>query len=59
MKKGRLMACPGRVTLQVHEPIATRRIESPTTEDARELAERIGSIVRAPFEAPESLVIER
>ena len=50
MKKGRLMTCPGRVTLQVHEPIATRRIESPTTEDARELAERIGSIVRGPFE---------
>jgi 1-acyl-sn-glycerol-3-phosphate acyltransferase len=51
MKKGRLMTCPGHVTLQVHEPIATPRIESPTAADARELAERIGSIVRAPFES--------
>ena len=47
MKKGRLRTRPGRVTIQVHEPVATRRIESPTTEDARELATRIESIVRA------------
>ncbi|MEO5741649.1 MAG: lysophospholipid acyltransferase family protein [Vicinamibacterales bacterium] len=50
MKKGRLMTCPGHVTLQVHEPVATPRIESPSADDARELAERIGSIVRGPFE---------
>ena len=50
MKKGRLMTCPGHVTLQVHEPIATPRIESPSAAEARELAERIGSIVRGPFE---------
>ena len=50
MKKGRLMTCPGHVTLEVHEPIATSRIESPSADDARELAERIGSIVRGPFE---------
>ena len=50
MKKGRLMTCPGHVTLEVHEPIATSRIESPSADDARELAERIGSIVRGPLE---------
>jgi 1-acyl-sn-glycerol-3-phosphate acyltransferase len=46
MKKGRLMTCPGRVTLQVHEPVPTPKIEAPTTEDARALATRIESIVR-------------
>ena len=38
MQKGRLMTCPGHVTLQVHEPIAAPRIESPTADDAREFA---------------------
>ena len=47
MKKGRLMTCPGHVTLQVHEPIAAPRIESPTADDARDLAMRIERIVRA------------
>ena len=46
MKKGRLMTCPGRVTLQVHEPVAAPRIDSPTAEDARDLASRIEDIVR-------------
>jgi 1-acyl-sn-glycerol-3-phosphate acyltransferase len=50
MKKGRLMTCPGHVTLQVHEPVATPRRESPSASDARELAARIESIVRGPFE---------
>ena len=47
MKKGRLMTCPGHVSLHVHEPIAAPKIESPTTEDAREFAVRIEGIVRA------------
>jgi len=34
------------VTLQVHEPVPTPKIEAPTTEDARALATRIESIVR-------------
>ena len=46
MRKGRLMTCPGHVTLQVHEPIASRRVESPTIDDARELAARIEAIVK-------------
>ena len=49
MKKGRLMTCPGQVTLQVHEPIAAPRIDAPSTADARELAARIEAIVRAPL----------
>jgi len=47
MKKGRLMTCPGQVTLQVHDPIPTPRIESPSADDARDLAVRIEQIVRA------------
>lgn len=50
MKKGRLMTCPGQVTLEVHDPIPVRRIESPSTADARDLAARIESVVRAPLE---------
>jgi 1-acyl-sn-glycerol-3-phosphate acyltransferase len=50
MKKGRLMTCPGHVTLRIHEPVATPRLESPSAGDARELAARIESIVRGPFE---------
>ena len=47
MKKGRLMTCPGQVTLEVHEPIEAPRIDSPSTGDARALAARIESIVRS------------
>ncbi len=52
MKKGRLMTCPGKVTLQVHDPIPTTRIESPTADDARALAVRIEEIVRSGVEPP-------
>jgi 1-acyl-sn-glycerol-3-phosphate acyltransferase len=47
MRKGGLMTRPGHVTLQVHEPIAARKIDAPTTSDARELAVRIETIVRS------------
>jgi 1-acyl-sn-glycerol-3-phosphate acyltransferase len=47
MKKNRLMTCPGQVTLELHEPIPTPRIESPGTADARQLAARIEEIIRA------------
>ncbi len=52
MKKGRLMTCPGHVTLQVHEPVAAAKIEHPTPEDARKLAAQIESIVRAHLPNP-------
>jgi 1-acyl-sn-glycerol-3-phosphate acyltransferase len=54
MKKGRLMTCPGQVTLQVHDPIPTPRIDSPTADDARDLAVRIEGIVRAGVLVPSS-----
>ena len=47
MRKGRLMTCPGHVTLVVHEPVPTPKIESPSIVDARKLAARIEAIVRA------------
>jgi len=47
MKKGRLMTRPGHVTIVVHEPVQSPKIESPTVADARELAVRIESIVRS------------
>lgn len=50
MKKGRLTTCPGHVTLQVHAPIPTPKNESPTTAEARTLAERIEAIVRSGVE---------
>ncbi len=47
MKKNRLMTCPGQVTLEVHQPIPTPKIDAPTTADARRLAARVEEIVRA------------
>ena len=41
--KGRLMTCPGDVTLTVHEPIPTAGVGR---EGARELAERVREVVR-------------
>ncbi len=51
MQKGRLMTCPGHVTLTVHEPMTPARIESPSVADARELASRVEAIVRAGVES--------
>jgi 1-acyl-sn-glycerol-3-phosphate acyltransferase len=42
MKKGRLMVCPGEVTLIVHDPIPT---DGLAREDARTLAERVRAVV--------------
>jgi 1-acyl-sn-glycerol-3-phosphate acyltransferase len=42
MLKGRLMTCPGAVTLTVHHPIST---EGLTREDARALADRVRAVV--------------
>jgi 1-acyl-sn-glycerol-3-phosphate acyltransferase len=42
MLKGRLMTCPGDVTLTIHEPIPTRDLQRS---DARALAERVRDIV--------------
>jgi 1-acyl-sn-glycerol-3-phosphate acyltransferase len=42
MLKGRLMTCPGHVTVTVHEPIPTAGVGR---EGARELAERVRAVV--------------
>lgn len=42
MPKGRLMVCPGEVTLTVHAPISTAGM---TREQAREIAERVRKVV--------------
>jgi 1-acyl-sn-glycerol-3-phosphate acyltransferase len=49
MLKGRLMTRPGDVTLTIHEPIPTAGV---TREQARELAERVRSIVRQNVDEP-------
>jgi 1-acyl-sn-glycerol-3-phosphate acyltransferase len=54
MKKGRLMTCPGDVTLVVHEPISAPRVGTPTVADARALAERVLTIVRASVDRLEA-----
>ena len=46
MRKGQLTTRPGRVTLIVHDPIATAANPDPATGDVRELARRVRDIVR-------------
>jgi 1-acyl-sn-glycerol-3-phosphate acyltransferase len=49
MQKGRLMVCPGDVTVTVHEPIDTTGIGR---DSVRELADRIRGIVREHVDEP-------
>ncbi|MEE3138789.1 MAG: hypothetical protein VX338_05485, partial [Acidobacteriota bacterium] len=42
MRRGRLMTCPGQVTLTVHRPIMTKGL---SRSQAAELAERVQHIV--------------
>jgi 1-acyl-sn-glycerol-3-phosphate acyltransferase len=50
MTKGKLATRPGHVTLKIHEPVVTPKIDAPTIADARDLATRIEAIVRAGVE---------
>jgi 1-acyl-sn-glycerol-3-phosphate acyltransferase len=50
MLKGRLMTCPGEVTITVHDPIPT---DGVTREQARDLAERVRAIVRTAVDEDE------
>jgi 1-acyl-sn-glycerol-3-phosphate acyltransferase len=54
MKKGRLMACPGDITLVVHEPIPAPHVDAPKVADARALAERVRAIMRASVDRLEA-----
>jgi len=49
MRKGRLMTCPGDVTITIHDPIATKGIGR---DGAKELAERTRAIVSRDVEQP-------
>jgi 1-acyl-sn-glycerol-3-phosphate acyltransferase len=52
MTKGRLMTCPGNVTITVHPPVSTDGLESG---QARELADRVREIVRQDVDEPGQL----
>ncbi len=52
MRKGRLMVCPGEVTLTVHAPLPTTGI---TRQQAREFAERVRAVVRPAVDEPDAL----
>jgi 1-acyl-sn-glycerol-3-phosphate acyltransferase len=54
MKKGRLMACPGDITLVVHEPIPAPQVNTPTVADARALGELVRAVVRASVDRLEA-----
>jgi hypothetical protein len=49
MLKGRLMTCPGDVTITVHAPVST---EGVSREQAREFAERVRATVRTAVDEP-------
>ena len=60
MRKGRLMTCPGEVTLMVHEPLRLPVFDSPTIRDAREVAARVRAIVQPAAEQdPEAVISAR
>jgi 1-acyl-sn-glycerol-3-phosphate acyltransferase len=50
MPKGRLRTEPARVRLIVHPPIQPPKIDGPTVQDAKELADRVHAIVSAAVE---------
>lgn len=53
MRKGRLMVCPGEVTVTVHEPIDTAGIGR---DSVRELADRVCDLVRQHVDEPSRTV---
>ena len=50
MKKGRLMTCPGRVELTVHDPIPTVAAAEPDIREVRRLATRVKDIIAPAVE---------
>ena len=49
MRKGRLMVCPGRVTVTVHPPMTTTGVSRG---QAREFADRVRDVVRPAVDEP-------
>ena len=52
MRKGRLMTCPGDVTMTIHQPISTDGI---TRGDTRDFAEHVREVVRRDVDEPSRL----
>ena len=52
MLKGRLMTCPGDVTITIHDPISTDGI---TRAQARDFSERVREVVRQDVDEPSRL----
>lgn len=46
MRKGELTARPGRVTLVIHPPIATRQSDTPAPSEVRALAEQVRQVIQ-------------
>jgi 1-acyl-sn-glycerol-3-phosphate acyltransferase len=59
MPKGRLRTEPADVMLVVHDPIPPPRIDSPTIQDAKALADRVHAIVSATVSARQDSFAER
>jgi 1-acyl-sn-glycerol-3-phosphate acyltransferase len=59
MQKGRLMVCPGRVRLIVHDPIETAGRGEPSVEDAKRLADQVRRLVTANTEAEPAVAGDR
>lgn len=51
MKKGRLMTCPGAVTLVIHPPIPTVAAAEPDIRAVRALAKRVRDVIAPAVEA--------
>lgn len=51
MRKGRLMTCPGEVTLIIHAPIAVEAMVEPPVRTIRALAEHVRGVIAPPVEA--------
>lgn len=51
MRKGELTTKPGRVTVIVHEPVATAAAVEPSVAQVRELANRIREVIRPAVES--------
>ena len=49
MKKGRLMVCPGEVTLTIHEPLDTGGV---SRDQVRPFAEHVRDVVKRNVDEP-------
>jgi 1-acyl-sn-glycerol-3-phosphate acyltransferase len=55
MRKGRLMTCPGDVTLVIHDPIPTEANPEPNVREVRALAARVRAVIAPVVEVEAAL----